>query len=453
MDFFFAHLTAVIVTLGIVMATSLLLRQRRAPQTSMAWIVSILLLPYIALPLFLIFGLTRTHAPDIEPARPAAQVPATLPEGAVATLLSSYRIPEASAGNDVVLKADGASAYEALMQLIEGAERSLWLSTYVLRDGPVGGTVLRALARRAAEGVDVRVLVDAAGSLFLKEESLRPIRRAGGHAVRFSPLWRVPFRGRPNLRNHRKLLLADEARVLAGGFNIAEEYLGPGPQKERWHEFAFLLSGPAALDYASMFRGDWRDARGAPLPPQPEPVQRGGTATVQLVPSGPYAEGQVLFDLILTAIFTAAERLWIVSPYFIPDEAISRALELAARRGVDVRIVVPDRSNHRVADLARGAYLRELSTAGVRVLRFTEGMIHGKAIIADDIALVGSPNLDFRSLFLNRESTLVLYDGAETRAVAEWIDALARRCESGPRHPGMVRQHVEGAARLVAPLL
>ncbi|MGB3722184.1 MAG: phospholipase D-like domain-containing protein, partial [Pacificimonas sp.] len=409
MEFLFAHITAVVVTLGVVMATSLLLRQRRAPQASMAWLLSILLIPYIALPLFLLFGLSRSYHERALPERTHSQVPADLPPGPAAPLLASYAVPQVSAGNRVGFHLSGEDTYAEMMAMIARAETSIWLSTYVLKDGPVGGAVLAALAKRASEGIDVRVMVDAAGSLFLREQSLRPLRRAGGKAIRFSPLARLPFRGRPNLRNHRKLLLIDERQALAGGFNIAPEYLGPEADDTRWRELAFRLDGPAALDYAAMFRGDWQDARGSTLPPPAPPLQRAGNAAVQLVPSGPYAEGQVLFDLILSVIFAAKSRVWIVTPYFIPDEAIARALELAARRGVDVRVIVPDRSNHRIADFARGAYLRELDKAGVNIFRYKPGMIHGKAIIADQAALVGSPNLDFRSLFLNRESTLVLY--------------------------------------------
>ncbi|MBV7256226.1 hypothetical protein KCG44_05445 [Pacificimonas sp. WHA3] len=453
MDFIFAHLTAVIVTFGVVMATSLLLRQRRAPQASMAWLLSILLLPYIALPLFLLFGLSRTNQQKMLPQISASQVPAELPPGPAAPLLASYRIPSVSEGNRLIFYPDGEATWNELNAMIARAERSIWLSTYVLRDGPVGGAVLEALSKRARDGLDVRIMVDAAGSLFLPERSLAPLRKAGGHAIRFSPLWRLPFRGRPNLRNHRKVLLVDEKQALAGGFNIAQEYLGPGSDAARWRELAFRVDGPAALDYAAMFRSDWEDTRGAELPPPPAPLQRAGNSAVQLVPSGPYAEGQVLFDLILSVIFAAKRRVWIVTPYFIPDEAVARALELAARRGVDVRVVVPDRSNHRIADFARGAYLRELGAAGVKVFRYKVGMIHGKAIIADDAALVGSPNLDFRSLFLNRESTLVLYQEDDIAQVADWIDGLRAASKEGPRKLGVIKEHLEGVARLAAPLL
>ncbi|MHB9878968.1 phospholipase D-like domain-containing protein [Pacificimonas sp. ICDLI1SI03] len=453
MDFLFAHVTAVIVTLGVVMATSLLLRQRRAPQASMAWLLSILLLPYVALPLFLLFGLSRTAQRKMLPEISRSQVPSGLPPGPAAALLSSYRVPPVSGGNRIVFHGDGTATWDALIEMVEGAEKSVWLATYVLRDGPVGGEVLKALGRRAEQGLDVRLLVDAAGSLFLPEKSLAPLRRAGGHAIRFSPIWRLPFRGRPNLRNHRKLLLCDERQVLAGGYNIAEEYLGPGPDEARWRELAFRLEGPAALDYAAMFRADWQDAKGSPLPAPSPPLQRMGSSSVQLVPSGPYAEDQVLFDLILSVIFAARERVWITTPYFIPDEAIARALELAARRGVDVRILVPSRSNHRIADFARGAYLRELEKANVRIYRYADGMVHGKAVIADDAALVGSPNLDFRSLFLNREATLVLYNPDDVAIVADWTAALQARSKIGPHRPGVVREHLEGVARLAAPLL
>ena len=205
--------------------------------------------------------------------------------------------------------------------------------------------------------------------------------------------------------------------------------------------------------YAALFRSDWSFASRAALPLAGGVPEAAGDACVQVVPSGPDVAEDALFDLVLSLAFSARERLWMVTPYFVPDEALERALAVAARRGVDVRLVVPDPSNHRLADLARAPSLRELDAAGVRVLRHTGGMVHAKALVSDGTALVGSANLDLRSLFLNAEAALVLYGAAEADAVAGWIERLGAASVAGVVEAGARRQLVEGVARLVGPLL
>lgn len=174
---------------------------------------------------------------------------------------------------------------------------------------------------------------------------------------------------------------------------------------------------------------------------------------MQVVPSGPDVPRDPVHDALLTAAFTAEKRLWIVTPYYVPDEALAQALRLAALRGVDLRVVVPAKSNHKLADLARGTHLRDLEECGGRVVKYPH-MVHAKVLVVDDrLAVVGSANMDMRSLFLNYEIVMFTYSEADVKPVSDWVQGLIDVSTEGTVPVGMVRDTIEGAARLVAPLL
>jgi cardiolipin synthase len=278
----------------------------------------------------------------------------------------------------------------------------------------------------------------------------------------FMPVLHVPFRGRSNLRNHRKIIVADGRVALTGGMNIAEEYMGPVPNPARWLDASLVVEGPAARDLDVLFRSDWAFATGQPPPsdivsPAPAP---GLEATpeddtpVQVVASGPDVEGDPLYESLITLLFTAQKRIWVISPYFVPDEILLRALVLAARRGVDVRLLVPQRSNHLSADLARVGYLRQVDNAGGTILRYRPSMVHAKLILIDDEpAVVGSANMDMRSLFLNYEVALFLYSRARVNEADAWFRALIPHCRPGLNKPGFALELAENVVRLLSPML
>jgi cardiolipin synthase len=270
------------------------------------------------------------------------------------------------------------------------------------------------------------------------------------------PVLHVPLRGRTNLRNHRKLVVVDGRIGMVGGMNLAREYLGPTPLEGRWRDVAMRIEGPAVFELAALFRSDWEFASKEALPPPDldsgQPVMPG--ASIQVAPSGPDVPEDVLYDALLTALFEARSRIWIATPYFVPDEAIARALELAARRGVDVRIVVPWPSNHRLADVAGGSYLRQIEAAGAHVLLHRQGMMHAKVMVIDEsYAILGSANLDMRSLFLNYEIGLFFHSPAEIELLAGWYQSLAGTTTEGLPKAGRARLVAEDLGRLLAPLV
>jgi cardiolipin synthase len=230
--------------------------------------------------------------------------------------------------------------------------------------------------------------------------------------------------------------------------------MGPEPDPRRWRDLSFLLEGPAVRDYAAIFAADWQFVTGHRIEAPLGAPLAAGEAVVQIAPSGPDVPGDPVYAAIVSAAFSARRRLWIVTPYFIPPEGLGDALALAAHRGVDVRVYVPDPSNHLIADLARGQPLRDAAAAGVSVIRFIGGMVHAKIVLVDDLlAMVGSVNIDPRSLFLNFEANAIVYGPEQTGAVAKWIETLQDQTQKGVLPVSTFRDTVEGVARMLDPLL
>jgi cardiolipin synthase len=456
-------LSHLVLLLGFLLAVPVIaqmIRQRRSPASSVAWLLIMVLVPYLGIPLYLALGGRKMRRladskTDLQLAELALPPVATLE---MDRLLRTFGIPGASVGNRLTLCRTGEEGYASLVGMIEQATTSLWVSMFILHPDPVGRAIIERLAGRAAAGLEVKVLLDGVGSLHTGKRDLAPLLRAGGEVAFFLPVLHRPFRGRTNLRNHRKAVIADGCRVWGGGTNIAREYIGPVPEPGRWRDLSFLLEGPATRHYLDIFRSDWQFATGKPLPP-PMGGSAGaattpGTATVQVVPSGPDVNGDPLYSAMVTAAFQARRRLWVVTPYFVPDETLAEALHLAVHRGVEVQVLVPALSNHRLADMARGPYLRDLQKAGGRILLYQGGMLHGKALLADDtLAVVGSANFDMRSLFLNFETGLLVYSREEVGEIGAWIEALAKDCRRGVEDVGVLRDLNEGVARMMAPML
>ena len=441
--------------LSALMVTTVL-RQRLSASATVAWLMVIVMLPYVGIPLFLMLGgRKRRNLGDRKRSLTLPQPPSTPMVGELDRLIRSFGLPGATGGNTFSLYPDGEAMYRGLVDLIETAEHSIYIATFILHPDVVGKDILARLTRRAGEGIDVKVLLDGVGSMSTRKRFLEPLQKAGGRTAFFLPVLHVPSLFRTNLRNHRKIVVVDQQRAMAGGANIALEYIGPEPYAGRWRDLAFLVKGPAARMYLEIFREDWLFASGTDvavtngIPDVPRP----GDAVVQVVPSGPDVRGDPLYDTLLSAIYSASRRVWVVTPYFVPDDALLTAMMIAVKRGVEVRVLVPRTSNHRLADVARGAALRDLQAQGGIIHQYPS-MVHAKAWLVDeDLAVVGSANLDMRSLFLDHEVMLFLYSREDVAAVEGWTDALMRGTMEPVPPIGVVRDLFEGFIRIVAPLL
>jgi cardiolipin synthase len=449
--------------LALVLLAHLIGRQR-SPSSTIAWLLVILLLPYLGVPLYLMFGGRKmrrmagrkeqvyAHASSDGGVRPLG--------GATEKLLNSYGVPPASGRNRLVLVTTGEEAYHQLTRGIDEATTSIDITTFILGTDEVGRALVDRLARRARAGVAVRLLLDSVGSWRVNRRFLAPLTDAGAQVAFFMPVIHWPFRGRANLRNHRKIIVVDNHRAMIGGMNLSGEYMGPSPAPNRWRDLSLLITGPAVAELAVLFRSDWRFATGedlgpvpAPFPPAMTTAAGGAECPAQVVASGPDVAGDPLYETLLASLFSATRRIWVVTPYFVPDEMLARALELAARRGVDVCLIIPHHSNHTSADLARTGFLRQLHNAGARILLFEPVMLHAKAVIIDELSIIGSANMDMRSLFLNYEVALFLYCHAQVEEAACWARTLMAESRVGLPSQRWTAELLENVVRLLSPLL
>ncbi len=412
--------------------TSRLLQQRRHPSAAIAWVLFILLMPYVALPVFWTFGSRKQARPRAKalPEAPAAIAHQPWPARTAIALGQ----PEPAPYDALHLHADGSAALAALWQVIDGAAHTLDVCTFILGDDSLGEQVVQRLVARARAGVRVRLMLDGLGRWIGGRPDLQPLARAGVALTLFVPPLHSPLKGRTNLRNHRKLLVADAAhegrRLWCGGRNLASEYFEGSAGAAPWRDLSFDLRGVLVLQASALFEHDWAFANGrrgarAAVPPPPPPaaaLHEHGEVLGQLIASGPDQVDDTVHALLITAAYRAGRRLRLATPYFVPDPALLTALCLAARRGVEVDLLLPARSNHRMSDLARRRALRSLSDAGGHVW-FTPHMLHAKLVVIDDVvAYTGSTNLDGRSLFLNYELMFAFQEGSAIAACAHWFD-------------------------------
>lgn len=407
--------------------TSHLLQQRRHPTAAIAWVLFILLVPYLALPAFLTFGSRKQSRPSVRPLSPAALSDAD-DSWATQTALALGQ-PAPAPYRDLQLHADGRHALHALWQVLDGAEHSIDLCTFIIGRDAIGHALFERLVAKAHAGVRVRLMLDGLGGLMRTRPSLRPLRAAGVQVTLFVPPLHSPLKGRTNLRDHRKLLIADAGwpgqRLWSGGRNLASEYFDGEPGRPPWHDLSFDLRGRFVAQASALFEADWAFANGRTREAQPGPSGDASTATnavAQMIASGPDQVDDTVHALLVTAAYRARRRIALITPYFVPDAALLTALCLAARRGVEVDLVLPAHSNHRLSDMARRRALRALAAAGGR-LWMTPHMQHAKlAVIDDTLALAGSVNLDGRSLFLNYELMVAFHDPHAVREFAAFFE-------------------------------
>ncbi|MDR1275444.1 MAG: phospholipase D-like domain-containing protein [Candidatus Accumulibacter sp.] len=450
-------LVLVILGLAIYITASHTLHQRRHPSVAVAWFFGILLVPYFVLPLFLIFGIRKIRIPGVRKNRNRASVPSPEKYTTAARcqeLGEAMRLPAPVAYTHFVLHDDGTRSLDALREIIEGAERTLDICTYILGHDALGSEIVERLERRAKDGVKVRLLIDGIGAWLGGRSYLNRLKKARVETALFVPLFGSSLHGRTNLRNHRKMVIADNTRLWCGGRNLAAEYFEGDPRsflkRRPWADLSFELRGEVARQAGRQFEYDWRFATENSVPADlpfsaEESPRMKERKYAQLVASGPDNPDDTIATLLISACFTSQRRILIVTPYFVPDFSLLTSLSLAARRGIEVDLVIPAHSNHGLADQARHRLLRELAASGGRVWLFPR-MIHAKAVVVDDeLALSGSANIDGRSLYLNYEMMIAFYDRETVQKFAAWVEA--RRAESQAyvaRAPGFLRELQEG---------
>jgi cardiolipin synthase A/B len=461
-----AHIGGIISSFHALMAT-------RTPQGAIAWIISLNTFPVVALPAYWILGrnnfngyVSARQENDedvvevvqalVEKHPHAFMDPAHVPPSAKAAEALA-RLPILK-GNRVELLIDGQQTFDSILAGIAAAESYVLVEFFIIKDDEIGGKLKEALIAKAKAGVKVYLLYDEVGSSKLPEAYLQELRAAGVEANNFHTRKGPKNRFQINFRNHRKIVVVDGLVGWVGGHNVGDEYIDGGKEFATWRDTHIKISGPATLALQLTFVEDWNWATDEMLKLDWESgfAPQGGQE-VLLIPSGPADERETATLMFTHAINSAQERIWIASPYFVPDQGVLNALELAALRGVDVRILIPDEPDHLLVYLAAFSYLNKVG-ADIRVWRYTAGFMHQKVALLDqNVAAVGTANFDNRSFRLNFEITaLVLDRGFNQQVEAMLLADFARSEEMDPaaiEDKSIWFQLMSRAASLAAPIL
>ncbi|HTC39723.1 MAG TPA: phospholipase D-like domain-containing protein [Steroidobacteraceae bacterium] len=446
------HSLVIVVSILIYVLTTRAQRARRPPSIAIAWVLGMIALPYLVLPMYLMFGRRKLPRKTSRRCEPRAAESHWAKD-----LIESFGLP-ASSPAQIAMHENGTESAAALFTTMSSAVSRLDICTFILGDDDFGRETMRHMIERARSGVEVRLLLDGVGAIQLPKACFEALQRGGVETAIFSPLFARKTQGPRNLRNHRKMVIADGARLWAGGRNLAAEYFMGLAGAPPWLDLTFDLQGPVASAAALQFESDWVSAGGKPAstPFESAALDVAGAAAnarseAQFLPSGPDQSEDTVHSLLIDACFHARERMLAVTPYFVPDVALETAMRLAARRGVQIDLCIPSTSNHRLADFARNRALRSLSLAGVNV-HLLPYMSHAKAVVFDhNLGLAGSVNLDSRSLLLNYECAVVFYGRREITWLANWIEGLIpATAPFDCRRPSLVRDLCEGLLLTVA---
>ncbi len=458
--------------LGLISSISALM-STRTPQGAIAWIVSLNTFPWVAVPAYWVFGrsrfqgyVTARQAEDFDLATVAREAGVELDSflvqlpqerGGVTAAQRLAKLPF-TRSNGVELLVDGDATFNSILGGIERATDYVLVQFYIVKDDGLGRRLKEAMIRKAREGIPVYFLFDEVGSYKLPDSFLEELRTAGVRARNFHSTQGPWNRFQINFRNHRKVVVTDGREAWVGGHNVGDEYLGLDPSFGPWRDTHVRIEGPAALSAQLSFLEDWHWATGETPRLEWEPVgSPDGDVAALILPSGPADRLETAWLMYLLAIHAARERVWIASPYFVPDEAVMGALQLAALRGVDVRILIPDNPDHLLVYLSAFAYLDEAMDSGIAIHRYTEGFLHQKVLLVDDAAAgIGTANLDNRSFRLNFEVTALFADTAFASQVEAMLEADFARSRAMTRadiddRPFWFKLAVR-AARLTAPV-
>ena len=428
------HVGTILTVILTLLLVSKILRNSTRPAVTIGWLLAIIFMPLLGIILYLTFGERKINVhlnskeklalPSSKKCSPKIVI------HPIHSLIVSMNLPASNINNTSIFDKNGNEAWLSLTTLIKSAEHSIDIAIFILGKDTVGQHIISLLEEKAASGIKIRLLLDGVGTFSFTNKRFKSLLSKGGKVAWFIPLLHRPFRGRTNLRNHRKIVIADNQRIWAGGRNISGDYLGKHCPTNCWVDISFVQTGSIVANYSAIFEADWAFATADKTTPQHDEkapaITANTTSELQLIPSGPDVEGDPIYSVILTAYYAAQSHIMIVTPYFIPDDNIQRALQLAALRGVTVDLITPKKSNHKLADIARNRAIRELANVGVNIW-YLPVMVHAKVMIIDNnFAMAGSANLDLRSLFLNCELMSAFYSKQDIDWLSQWFTSLQK---------------------------
>jgi cardiolipin synthase len=458
-----------------------IVREKRDPVKSLAWIAFIAFVPILGIAVYVLFGrnwrkrkmfsrkgildeewietvserqFTRLSDPALE-ATPEIENNI----GTIRLMLGNSRAL-LTIHNRVTVLQNGKATFASLYEALKGATHSIHLEYYIFENDRIGRQVESILRKKAREGVEVRLIYDGVGTLWTEGSIFRRLRRAGVQVECFMPVAFPWLTSRVNYRNHRKIAVIDGEVAYTGGINIAERYL-VGTRLGRWRDIHLRIEGEAVKMLQGVFITDWHFVRpGEQLRAEDyfRPTDITGICPVQIAVSGPDSDWSVIMQGFFSAITKAREKIYISTPYFTPNAALLTALKVAALSGIDVRLLIPGRSDSRLVYWATRSYVQELLEAGIKVYMYQGGFNHSKLIIIDDdFCSVGSANIDIRSFEDNFEISALVYDRAVTGELKAGYEADLRSSRLVTLPEWDKRSNWKGAleslARLLSPLL
>jgi len=447
--------------------------QRRESGATFAWILTIVLLPYIGLILFWIFGIKRLHFKRRKRNQAEKQISSNLNDNISNNPDSSNlkNIPPSlinlavnldskgpQKGNEVTLFRSGLKTFNAIEETIETASHHIHMVYYIWENDSTGQRIVNALIRACQRGVEVRVLIDGLGTRATKKRFFYELIASGGIVERFLPINRLGRHFNLNNRNHRKLIIVDGELGFTGGMNIGDDYSGLG---QPWLDLHAKICGPAVYSLQEVFCQDWYHTTECDLTHSkyfPKSKASGDT-WVQVLSSGPADERwKNIYTLLFASINSAETRVWIETPYFVPDTSIVMALQTAALKGVDVRLLLPSKSDHPLVLNAGKSFYNELMLAGVRIFEVQNTMPHAKMVTIDGhFSTLGSANMDQRSFRLNFETNLFFYGRNVAKKLENNFIEICNDTEEvnlSDRINLKIFQRIsEGIGRVLAPIL
>lgn len=440
----------ILLVIYVLQLAAILLMEHRRPARMTAWLFITLVCPLIGFIAYILLGKEFTRRGRILPYkqetfRYASKMSSTIKaaedirnkqlahqEKVYAMLTGLAPFPITGRNKSKVLT-NGKQTYEAILEQLEGAAHHIHMEYYTIRDDEIGSVFLEVLVRKAKEGVEVRVIYDGIGSLNLSEKYINELRSAGVHTSCFLPPRISFFDRRLNYRNHRKIVVVDGKVGFVGGINIGDEYLGKDPKIGCWRDTHLCLEGDSVYFLQELFMNDWAFTAKELLDGNVYMPwhQCDGEEDVLIVSSKPGHNDQKIMEVMFAAIMAAKTRIYITTPYFIPDQSLLMGLRTAALSGIDVKLIIPGIADSKLIMLATLSYIQEMLEAGVKVYRYQSGFIHAKVMIVDEmLATVGTANVDMRSLHSNFELNAVLFDeGTIGRLEADFIIDLQQSLE------------------------
>lgn len=458
----------------ILSSISVLLLENRNPVKSLSWILVLVFLPLIGIILYLIIGQNYRKQKIIsrkslrnQTANPSFTFDIQGGENSplysnhlqLIRLLHKNNEAQAYPDNKIDIYADGVSTFEAMFEAIESAQNHIHIEFFIFEDDRISNKMRELLVKKAGQGVRVRMIYDYFGSFVLSAKYLKSLKDAGAYVRPFLPVRLRLRRSKINFRNHRKILVIDGKIGFTGGLNVADRYFY-GNRLGKWRDTFVRFEGSVVHALQMQFLADWYFVERKLINASkyfPAPRQFSNNL-IQFVSSGPDTDWESIMQGIASAIMYAKKYIYIHTPYFVPNDVILNNLQMAAMSGIDIRLMIPKKSDSRLSDACTSSYLGEIMEAGVKVYQFQEGFLHSKAIVIDDfVSIVGSANLDERSFNQNFEANAFIYDKKTAITLKQLFLEDMENCREITRQSWNGRNRrqklKESIARLFSPLV